>query len=91
MTEYAGETDMVKGMSGREVSRMEAGRKRDHSLKGWCKHQPRTVSNTEEGQVCRKQGEKQNDLSYFLFCFIRQRGDFLLIKCAACFSSQLPH
>ena len=63
MTAYAGETDMVKGMSGREVSRMEAVRKRDHSLKGWCKHQPRTVSDTEEGQVCRKQGEKQNDLS----------------------------
>lgn len=47
MTEYAGETDIVKGMSGKDVSRMEAGRKRDHSLKGWCKHQPRrTVPDT---------------------------------------------
>lgn len=63
MTEHAGETDMVKGMNGKEVSRMEAGRKRDHSLKRWRKHQPRTVSDTEEGQLFRKQGGKQNDLS----------------------------
>lgn len=64
MTEHAGETDMVKGMSGKEVSRMEAGRKRGHSLKRWHKHQPRrNTSDREEGQLCRKQGGKQNDLS----------------------------
>ena len=64
MTEYVGETVTVKGMSEQGVYRMEAGRKRGCSLKRWCKHQPRrTVSDTGERQLCRKQGEKQDDLN----------------------------
>lgn len=51
-------------MSEQEVYRMEAGRKRGCSLKRQCRHQPRrTVSDTEERQLCRKQGEKQDDLN----------------------------
>lgn len=54
-------------MSEQEVYRMEAGRKRGCSLKRRCRHQPRrTVSDTEERQFCRKQGEKQDDLNEFL-------------------------